>query len=254
MAAARPVSPVSAFRPGRTTPNSAKRRCSRASLGRRPARRIRRLTCARRTQHDEQRLRLGQPHAAELVEPVHDWRIPTEEHGGIDLFERFPTTIWSPIHVVGRRPYERMRADAGPADGVSVTGTSHRWRTSPVVRRPRRSRSCHSRRTGRTAATPTSSHHRPTARGGRTKSVCSDSPRRGIRSCTHGTLPNCLTGGRPRLHIWRLPAAVCLSIALQVGGPLRDRYRGKSQSPAQAPGPPASVSGPTPRESRDLND
>ena len=39
MAAARPASPVSALRPGRTTPNSVKRRSSRANRGSKPARR-----------------------------------------------------------------------------------------------------------------------------------------------------------------------------------------------------------------------
>ena len=253
MAAARPVSPVSALRPGRTTPNSVKRRSSRAKRGSKPARR-----------NDDL--------------PVPDG--PNTTNSDFVSASLMPRSSSSPCTIGASRPKNTAASTCSngsqPRYGARSTssGGGHtnecalmpvprmasrnrykpRWRTSPVVRRPRRSRSCHSRRTGRTAATPTSSHHRPTARGGHTKSACSDSPRRGIQSCTHGTLPNCLTGGRPRLHIWHSPAAVCLSIALPVGGPLRDRCRGISQSPAEAPGPPASVSGPTPRESRDSND
>ena len=119
MAAARPASPVSALRPGRTMPNSVKRRSSRAKRGSKPARRNDDLPVPdgpNTTNNDFVSADLmprssSSPCTIGASRPKNT-AASTCSNGSQPRYGARSTSV-------GRRPYERVRADAGPADGVS---------------------------------------------------------------------------------------------------------------------------------------
>ena len=237
MAWARPSSPVSTARSGRTMGSGRNWRSSRRSRGSSPARRNDDLPAPDGPRITNRRLHPRGAHPAQHVQPAQDLGVAPEEHRRIGLLQRCPPPIRGAVRITRRRPREMLGPDPQGAQTVQqplqALGVQHHrlpaigdvdFGGGAVVGE-------------QVAALPLRGDvgvgHRlqPGAQDG----LVQRSRRSGTRSCTRARLPSASTAGRspPRSGCW--PAAAPASTAPRAGSRCAGPDPRRSPRPDPAP-------------------
>ncbi len=132
MAWARPSSPVSTARSGRTMGSGRKSAVVAAQPRQQPGPQKRRLARPRRAEDHEQRLHPRGAHPAQHIQAAQDLGVAPEEHRRIGLLQRCPPPIRGAVRIARRRPREVLGPDPQRAQPVQQPLQAHRWPTPPA--------------------------------------------------------------------------------------------------------------------------
>ena len=125
MACARPSSPVSTARSGRTMGRGRNWRSSRRSRGSSPARRNDDFPAPDGPRMTNRRLHPRRAHPAQHVQPAQNLGVAPEEHRRIDLLQRCPPPIRGAVRVIRWGPWEMLGRDPQGAQTVQQPLQTH---------------------------------------------------------------------------------------------------------------------------------